>query len=188
MKKILFLILIISVVVSCKAQIIAVEDFEEYPNELPDGAYIKDVNGVLNKYVGTWKGTYNTKSYEFIVVKVTKEDLNLKFKEDLLLIRYKITDANGVVLENTLNLPDDDIGVIKGRYLAKKTGSYVLSYIGKEADCGQKGTVFIGVLNNSNNKKAKLFLYPSTELLDGNKCSTWATQILPTEVITLTKQ
>lgn len=169
---------------SCKAQIIPVETYHSYNRDLEDGAYIKDVNNVLTKFVGIWKGVYNSKNYEFRIIKKTVNYLNIK--EDQLLMRYKITSYNGTVIENTLLLPDDDAYVLQDGYIAK-SGSYVFSYIGKNVDCGQNGWVFMGVLNNSNNKKAKLFLsvkgenYPS--------CTTGeAEQILPLKSMELVKQ
>lgn len=57
MKK-LFLIIITVLSFSCKAQ--------EYPlntnpSEIPNNAYLKDMNNELDKYVGLWKGTWNGK-------------------------------------------------------------------------------------------------------------------------------
>ena len=119
MKNILLIGFIILGTISCKAQIIAVENYNNYNNDLPDGAYIKDVNNVLGKFTGTWKGTYNNKNYEFRIIKYTEDNTKLKYKEDLLLIRYKITDSNGTVLEDTTTLANESPYVIKGSYLNK---------------------------------------------------------------------
>ena len=154
---IIILVLAISIA-SCKAQIIAVEDYKAYTQELEEGAYIKDINNVLDKFVGTWKGTYNNKNYEFIITKNTE---NFKYRpsirEDLLLMRYKITESSGSVIEDTLSLPNDSSFVMQNGYVAQ-TGSYVFSYIGREVACGQNGSTFMKILNNTNNLKAKLFL------------------------------
>ncbi|MCT4697565.1 DUF6705 family protein [Tenacibaculum haliotis] len=184
MKKIIFIIATLFVIISCKAQIIAVEDFENYNQELPDGAYIKDVNNVLDKYIGTWKGTYNNKNYEFIVQKVTKNNIDLKYKHDKLLMRYKITDSNGTELANTLNLPNENYYVINGSYLAS-SGGYKLSYIGLNSECGQNGTIYISTYG-ANNTKLQLFLMVRGEIHD---CTTGAAeQIIPTESMELMKQ
>lgn len=169
---------------SCKAQIIAVENFNTYNKDLEDGAYIKDVNNVLNKFIGTWRGNHNNINYEFKIIKKTISYLGIK--EDMLLMRYKITSNNGSVIENTLSLPNDSPFVMQNGYVAK-SGSYVFSYIGKNVACGQNGWVFMGVLNNSNNKKAKLFLSVKGETYP--ECTTGAAeQILPMEQIELIKQ
>lgn len=185
MKKIYILIAVITLtIISCKAQIIAVEDYKDYNKDLEDGAYIKDINNVLGKFIGTWKGTYNSKNYEFRIIKETISYLGIK--EDALLMRYKIIDSNGGAIENTLDLPNDDAYVMKNGYVAK-SGSYVFSYIGREVACGQNGLVFIRILNNTNNQKAKLFLQVEGEKYP--ECTTGtAKQILPLEMIELTKQ
>jgi hypothetical protein len=185
-EKIIFITATLFIIFSCKAQIIAVEDFENYNQELPNGAYIKDINNVLDKYVGTWKGTYNAKNYEFKIVKYTESNLqqSLNYKEDLLLMYYKITASNGSVIENTLNLPNTSNFSIKGSYLSNN-GSYVLDYIGLNSNCGQNGTIFISTYNNDN--KMRLGLYVNGEL-DFN-CTTGAVeQVLPVNGIKLTKQ
>lgn len=92
---------------------------------------------------------------------------------------------NGIVIEDTTTLPDDSVYVIDERYLAK-TGGYVLSYIGKDYNCGQNGDIFMGVLSGTRGTKMQLFLYPDGKTSDCTKQG--ETQILPTEVITLTKQ
>lgn len=187
MKNIIASLILIISITSCKAQVIAVENYNTYNKELEDNAYIKDINNVLSKFIGIWKGTYNSNNYEFKLVKNTKNfKTRPSIKKDELLLRYKITNSNGIVIENTLNLPNNSAYVMQNGYVAE-TGSYVFSYIGKEVACGQNGWVFIRVLNNTNNQKAKLFLQVEREKYP--ECTTGtAQQILPTNWIDLTKQ
>ncbi|MDP2088548.1 MAG: hypothetical protein Q8J84_04020 [Flavobacteriaceae bacterium] len=190
MKNIFLIGFLILATLSCKAQnILPVEELVNYwgTNEgIPKNiTYVKDVNNILNKFTGTWKGNYNNLNYEFSVFKITRLSKIRPLTFDELIMKHKITDSNGIVIEDTTTLPDDSVYVIKGRYLAK-TGSYVLSYIGKDSNCGQNGTVFIGILSGTRETKMQLFLYPDGETIDCNKQG--VTQILPTEVITLTKQ
>jgi hypothetical protein len=183
MKKILFIGLIILSTISCKAQVIAVENFKDYPHELTEGTHVKDINNVLGKFVGTWKGTYNNKNYEFRIIKYTRTSTKRNLKFDKLLIRYKITDTNNTVIEDTTTLPNDSMFVIKGSYLTNH-GSYVLYYQGKNYKCGQNGDIFMGVYG-TNNTKMKLFLSVDGEMYD---CTKPAQQILPTKSMELTKQ
>ncbi|RPD97531.1 hypothetical protein EGM88_08560 [Aureibaculum marinum] len=193
MKKVITLILVLSLsIFSCKAQhIIPVEkavDYLDKEDGLMDGkdyVYVKDINNLLTKFTGTWKGTYNSKNFEFKIVKTTTDDGELK--EDLLLARYKITDSNGRVIENTLDLPDDSPYVLFGGYIIKESiYTYMLNYIGKNTNCGQNGNVFISVYG-TNNTKMKLFLQVAGEMYFD--CTTGAAkQVLPTKVVTLTKQ
>lgn len=181
MKKTVVLILLI--ILSCKSKIIKVENFENYNSDLPDGAYIKDVNNVLDKYVGTWKGVFEGNNYEFRIIKKTEDNLDLKYKEDLLLMRYKITDSSGNIIENTLSLPDNDVLVVSGIHLTE-SGGYLLNYVGRD-DCGQNGDIYISVYG-SQNKKMQLSLHVYGEFYSED-CIEEAQQVIPKE-IELTKQ
>ncbi|RBW57579.1 hypothetical protein DS884_11030 [Tenacibaculum sp. E3R01] len=189
MKIYIIIVLILITTISCKAQqVIPVEnqiDYKDKEIEFPEGVYIKDVNNVLDKYIGVWKGTYNFKNYEFKVSKVTKQSNISTLKLDKLLIRYKITAANGLVLENTLNFPDYDIRIIEGRYLAK-SGGYVLSYV-ENTDCGHGGDLYMSVYN-STNTKAVISLTSDGEY-NFDKCPNGQTPpLLPTKDMQITKQ
>ncbi|CAC9976799.1 DUF6705 family protein [Flavobacterium panici] len=186
MKTIIILSLMI-VSLSCKAQqIVPLEKAIEYRDsdiEIPDGTYLKVVNGLLNKYLGIWKGTYNNKNYVFIITK-TKKDF-LEISKDKLLVRYLITTPTGSILEDTRNLPDTNPLVIEGDYISKSKGYYTLNYFGQNSKCGQSGVVFISTTKD--NKQMKLSLSPNQGFIN-NKCSKIADQILPTTSMNLTKQ
>ncbi|MDA9339701.1 hypothetical protein N9Q68_01885 [Polaribacter sp.] len=178
MKNIGIVLMVLLTTLSCRAQIIAVEDFENYNQDLEDGAYIKDINNVLDKYVGTWKGTYSGKNYEFKVIKVTKDNVNLKYKHDKLLMRYKITDSSNNIIVNTLDLPNGDIYIVRGSYLRNDGGGYVLDYQGLDAECGQNGTIYISV-SDATNEIMKLGFLVDGEM--GLDCTAGGTaQVLPT--------
>lgn len=186
MKKIILIGLIALSTINCKAQIIAVENYNNYNNDLQDGAYIKDINNVLGKYVGTWKGSYNNKNYEFRIIKHTFDNTKLKYKEDLLLIRYKITDINNSVIEDTTSLLNDSPFVINGDYY-NSNGTYVLTYLGKDYKCGQNGNLYISVFGNTLSKMRLGFYVDGDISVD---CQNGvAQQILPTSGgMELTKQ
>ncbi|MDZ4147545.1 MAG: DUF6705 family protein [Flavobacteriaceae bacterium] len=185
MKNLIITIFVLSLF-GCKAQIIPIEEYRMYRDneiEIIDGTYIKDVNNLLANFIGTWKGTYRSINYEFRIRKETVEYLGIK--EDQLLMRYKITDSNGVLIENTLLLPNDSPFVMKNGYMDESKG-YVFSYIGRDVACSQNGWVFTQVYG-SNNDKLQLFLSVEGEIYP--ECSTGeADQILPLESIELTKQ
>lgn len=175
---------------SCKAQhIIPVEDGYKYIGTEQgfmghnNYVYVKDVNNVLSKFLGTWKGTYNSKHYEFKISKRTIDDGELK--EDQLLLRYKITNNNGTVIENTLDLTDDSPFVMQSGYMGRD-GGYVFSYIGKNMACGQNGWVFTQVYGIGN---TKLQLFLQVEGENYPECTTGiAEQVLPLKSMELLKQ
>ncbi len=190
MKKILILGFIILLNLSCKAQtILPLEEVAKYldsGNGIPKNiTYIKDVNNILDKYLGTWKGTYNSRNYEFIITKYTSNYKNLL--EDKLLMRYVISDSNGTIIEDTRALPDTSSYVIKGDYWEKS--SYFLYYMGKESLCGQKGGIIIDIQPNSNDSKIRLFFMEQQEILSLKDCPNGnAIQIMPVNDLILTKQ
>lgn len=145
--------------------------------------HVKDVNDKLPKFIGIWKGTNNNQNFEFSIVQITTDDGELK--EDKLLMRFKIIDSNGKVIEDITTLSNNNYYVLKGAYLAK-TGSYVFDYWGRKGACGQNGEVFVSVYG-SNNTKMQLFLAVDGEIYPECKTGRVA-QILPTDWIYLTKQ
>ena len=137
--------------ICCKAQvlplenIIPVEDYFDYSTDVPDGAYIKDINNLFDKYIGTWVGVHDGKNYELVVIGYTESYLGIT--EDKLIIKYKITDLSGNILANTLDVSDNDLSVITGDYLDENGETYHLDYMGENFVCGQNGYILIAVVD-----------------------------------------
>lgn len=192
MKNKITILMLFIIIASCKAQsILPIEKVIDYRNSktgIPQNiTQIKDVNGLLNKFIGVWKGTYNNKNYEFRIVKHIRQSNTRSLSKEELLIRYKITDNTNTTIEDTTTLPNDSYYVIEGQYLAK-TGAYVLYYQGKHYKCGQNGDIFISVdRNNSTKMGLQLIVYGQ---MYNDECPNGAAnQILPTGTgIELTKQ
>ncbi len=173
------------ITLSCKAQIIPLEEYVNYSDneiEVPDGTYFKDVNNLLDKFVGTWTGVYDNKNYEFIITERTIQSEITFLSYDELLMHHKITDASGTIIDDTTQLPDDSLYVIDGVNLTQ-TGSYILNYMGQHLECGQTGEVYISV-SNSNPAEMWFFLHPAREKY--SDCT--VAQVLPTDTMILTKQ
>lgn len=70
----------------------------DYKDDVPDGAYYKDLNNEYGKYVGLWKGQWNGKTI-YIELKKVKvyRDGNHPYHIDKILGERKIIDANGNV-------------------------------------------------------------------------------------------
>jgi len=93
----------------CKAQsIIPIENQVNYNLTESNGKYFKDVNGVYNKFLGTWKYqntvTNPTEIVEVIFYKQEHYFIS-NFYEDRLYARFKYT-KNGQVIFNTLTGTD----------------------------------------------------------------------------------
>lgn len=188
-KLILTIISFFALIVHSNAQnIIPVEDVVDYEQEIPDGTYIKDVNHLLDKYEGNWVGSFENKNYQIIITKENREFLDLT--EDLLLLKYKITNDEGEVIENTLEMSDDEVYVIEGSllYFANQDNEqYHMNYVGENSNCGQSGTIYLMPTDNST--QLKFSLVPENVLVDANECPEDVEQLFPTESsIIITKE
>lgn len=165
MKNYITIIALFILSLSCKAQynnIVPIENYHSYVenNNITQGTYLKDVNNVLNKYVGTWKGEFNGKQYTIKAHKSSRTTTSGKMKEDLIYIRYIIKDANGNVIEKTIG--DSNTSALQGNLFDKDNPDvYSLLYWGKddqEIKCGNIGDMFIETLENGT--KLKMYVRP----------------------------
>ncbi|QRM89262.1 hypothetical protein FG167_08460 [Lacinutrix sp. WUR7] len=106
MKNKILIIVCILAVFSCKAQTISLTTVD-YTN-VPDNAYVKDIDGKLNPFIGTWK--WIDGNSEFTVVFVKKEMYDAggtsRIKQDKIIGGYKYIE-NGIEIVNTLNFTTD---------------------------------------------------------------------------------
>lgn len=190
MKKIIIIGMLIMCNLSCKAQsIVPIEKLAEYMREdigIPESVtYLKDVNGIRDKYVGTWRGNYNEKKYELIFSKITTKIS--RTTQDGLAMRYLITDTSGAVLEDTRTEPDDSPYTVNSYYFGKSY--FVLTYGGRRYQCGQRGELFVMLPKNTNNTTMELFLTPSQDFIFEENCPNGpAPQLFPKTKMSLIKQ
>ncbi|WP_129540000.1 DUF6705 family protein [Flavobacterium sp. 140616W15] len=190
MKKIIIISILAVCSFSCKAQsIVAIEKLAEYIRGdigIPESiTYLKDTNGIRDKYVGTWKGNYNGKNYELIFSKITTKIS--RTTQDGLAIRYLITNTGGAVLEDTRTEPDDSPYTVNSYYFGKSY--FVLTYGGRQYQCGQRGELFVMLPKNTNNTTMELFLTPSQDFILEENCPNGpAPQLFPKTKMSLTKQ
>ena len=95
---------------ACKAQTPIVSlNTPRYQTDV--GAYFKDINNELNQFIGSWKYTNESTTFEITIEK--KEMVyNGKYYEDLLIGEYKYM-VNGVIEINTL--PRLTMSLVEGR-------------------------------------------------------------------------
>lgn len=193
MKKILFLIIISTLTYNCKAQILPVEDVIDYIRQgegIPaNTTYIKDVNNLFDEFIGVWEVSYDNKIYEFHIVSHTNS-IDEDTIEDVLLIRHKITDSNGTVLENTTGLLNGDISIISGKYFLEGGQSYNAQYFRPNSKCGQFGDVIITIDNTAlAGNKMKFIFSPGHTIVDPNDCPNDAVYPFPRDTtLVFTKQ
>jgi hypothetical protein len=159
-KILILLILTLSSTPFLAQQIIPVESLYDHRinGTLPDGPKsLKDINNVLLRFTGIWKGEYNTKKYEIRIERITVPFF--EGEEDVLIMRYKITTSNDILIEETLSVQNNDDLNISGNYLQNRT--YIFTYQGLDYECGQRASIYIGTGFDGNPNKMKLFLVPS---------------------------
>ena len=170
-----------------KAQIIIpIEEYRTYrnsPNPLPENSYFKDVNHVLDQYIGTWRGEQNSKTYVFYVTKELHNFLGIK--EDRLVIRYTINSANGQLIEDSRNDPSNSAKVVKG-FLYNTLGGYSMRY-NYNYNAGMVCFVDIKQSGISNKIYLKLTINAGLVLESQAEVGNQAA-LLPTDQILLTKQ
>ena len=132
MKKI-FLLLIIQLSFSCKAQQIYPLDTDY--DAVPNYSYLKDTNNELLPFVGIWKATFDNKE---ITIKVDKIDhhlveyVNHVFYQDTLFMRYSIKNTQGAIIKSTMNLP---ITQSKIKSIGTFPSENLVSFIYQGGDC-----------------------------------------------------
>jgi hypothetical protein len=101
MKKILYIIPILILAFSCKAQS-PIINIEDQTGDDIEGAYYKDTNNLLDPFVGTYIYTNGNTSLKIVLQKKTMSSMNNYYFEDLLIGEYQYVE-NGVEKVNTLN-------------------------------------------------------------------------------------
>jgi len=148
MKQILLILLSI-ITISCNTQIYPLNTNTDVPNN----AYIKDLNNELVPYEGTWKGVWDNKTI-FIYFKRIKKYLDHKennpYYKDLLSGKFKVLDSSGSILYDNTSLPDNDTKIEGGGFI-KNTEKY-LSHYNDFDICGINGSIRINFTDTTKTK------------------------------------
>ncbi len=143
----LFLIGLISSIISCKAQ--------QYPlntdyDEVANNSYLKDLNNELDPYIGTYKADYNSKEITLYITKVNNklEKRPQKiFYRDALVIKYTVKNSLGAILQDTQNNNLQTNGISSFR-IRSYDGTVLLGYDGTNCRVGW-GTIFLKKINTT---------------------------------------
>jgi len=185
MKKIIILSFLLLIGFNLKAQtIIPIENYGNQSESTPNGTYYKDVNHLLDKYIGAWSGEYNGNTIIFIVTKSTEnfDFVNRQIKMDFLSIHYKIIDTLGNILVDVTSFPADNIHVMHGIYF-DEMGNYHLNYSGyDEIKCARMGDMAIKTINGDTQMEISLLI---EEIDYGPHCTGLEDQIFSEEEITI---
>lgn len=190
MKSIIILLLIHSVF--CEAQkTISLDQAYQYSKSedgIPeDVTYVKDVDNRLDKFTGTWKGSYGDKIYEITFEKVINNG-GSEIYWDKVYGKLLVRSNEGDILYNSMNSTISDHNILYGINFQKNV--YMLNFI-NNTSCNDEGVVFIEITKSSPNKMT-LFFSRDREILFNIKenCPNYETYVplLPSEKMILTKQ
>jgi hypothetical protein len=107
MKKYIFTIAVFLISLKSLAQVTQIVPLGTI-NNFQSGIYYKDIDGELNKYIGTWEGVSDNKKYTFVFQKFEQQKTTwsngLYYYNDDLMVKFKVTDlATNTVLYNGLD-------------------------------------------------------------------------------------
>lgn len=184
---IIYLALFLSSIVSCKAQTITLNQLSECQSDLypcPTYTHAKDINNLLGKFVGIWKGTFlDGRTYEFHFSK--KNDDGDDRKWDILKGRLLVKNSLGQQMINTLNTSDEN-ALFSGYFFDKNLVKYQMYYSGN-ADCNDKGYVYLSFPDPNNLTKMRLVFMQDMDIAS-NCPSGYKTVIPDAKELILTKQ
>ncbi|KIC63053.1 DUF6705 family protein [Chryseobacterium taiwanense] len=139
MKQIL-LILISIFTISCNAQVYPLN----YQDDVPDGAYYKDLDNELDKYVGTWKGTWSGKTLYLDLRKVKYHYTgNQSYYEDKIFGERKVIASDGTIEIDRITNFDIQSPEFRGIETSLKNGNWKRLYFNPKNMCNKKATLDI---------------------------------------------
>lgn len=95
----------------------------DYKDDVPNGAYYKDTNNELAKYVGLWTGNWNGKTVFLQLKKVkTFNPGSNSYYRDRIVGERKIVSSSGVVEIDRISTFDDDDSEFWGMNVNLKNG------------------------------------------------------------------
>ena len=148
MKKIfIFFAFIITQVAYCQTPILPLSTYEN----IPSGAYLKDLDNVLLPYVGTWEGTLDNKKYTFVFTKFPQYDKFGEYYEDVLKCKFKVTDlVTGTIIYDNLSAINYDDHMILAA--TSHRGLLHCFFTDTDANCKNGLEFYIRNINGQPNK------------------------------------
>ncbi|MDR6517073.1 DUF6705 family protein [Chryseobacterium camelliae] len=186
--RIIVLLLILNAFTFYKAQTISLDQLSQCKptKNCPNYKYVVDISYRLNKFIGTWKGTYSdgrTYEFHFNVKEADGGWFNEKFW-DRIIGRFIVKDNVGNIIYTSMNA--DDLHAMGGYYFDKNLKRYMLSYSGN-ADCNDKGNVYIWFADPNNLNQLSLTFVQEMDIIAS--CPNGYKTVMPdVKILTLTKQ
>jgi len=187
MKKIILSIITL-LCICMKAQTMSLS---AYVGQIPNGAYLKDLDNTLPLFAGIWNSNFEGKQIILnISDKVENHPLKLlnnNYYSDVLFMRYTVKDSAGNQLATTMNRIITDANIISTFTSADKN-SIAFDYKGEECGIGN-GSIILTKIDDNHLK----WQYRSMGgIVDPNRCPEYTPNIksyIPRSLdLTFTKQ
>lgn len=144
--KILVVLVLIINIVSCKAQ--QTLPLNTFLNDIPNNAYVKDLNNELDPYIGTFKANFNGKEITLYISKLEnklEKSTNKNYYLDALIVKYIVKNSSGTILQDTQNF-SQEINTISSIRIRSYDSSVILGYSGTNCRVGW-GTILLKKIN-----------------------------------------
>ena len=163
--KYLVLLKLLLITTSCKSQILPLNTLVD---DVPQGAYVKDLNNELNAYTGTYKTNYNGNEITLFINKVEhklEKRTNKDYFVDVLDVKYIVKNSSGLILQNTSNGTTANIEFYSIR-LRSYNNTVTFYYSGTNCKVGW-GKV---ILKKHSSTQLSWEYYPNSRILDSTTC------------------
>lgn len=128
----------------------------------PNKAYYKDLDGVLDQYVGTWKGNWEGKTLFLQLRKVKKrytEGDGTYFDVDAILGERKIISSNGIVEVDRISNFDETSSEFSGMFGQKKNFAQKYLLFQPKDMCNKTANIDINFMDSQKNQMRLQFKY-----------------------------
>ena len=177
-------------IVWCQTPVLPLSTYEDIPN----GAYLQDLNNSFGQYIGIWEGTLNNKKYTFEFTKFEQhyDDFSLCY-EDILKSKFRVTDiTSGTIEYDGLSASDyDDYRILT--IPPPSNGMLHCFFTDTDANCRNELEFYLRNINGQPNKLTYCnFRYTDEWGLPGIECVDYADRMdipvfLPMQDLILTK-
>lgn len=153
------------ITILCKSQTLPLNTLMD---NIPQGAYVKDLNNELNPYIGVYKGNYEGNEITLFINKVEhkfEKRTNKDYFMDVLDVKYIVKNSSGLVLQNTSrgNFPNIELYSLGVNY---NNNSVTFYYSGTNCKVGW-GSINLKKLNST---QLSWEYYPNSRIINDTTC------------------
>ena len=158
-------------------------------DDIPQGAYVKDLNNEFAPYIGTYKANYKGNEITLFIIKEENRPTNRSTKtffRDALSIKYTVKNSSGLILQDTYSNNSSNIQLYSLR-VRSYDNSVAFYYSGTNCKVGW-GSIILKKLNST---QLSWEYYPNSRIITDATCppGTDTTVYLPhTKGLIFTKQ